>query len=196
VRSIVVGVTQHPDGEDYSELEAKALRYLGRFSATQMAIDTAIQMLLKARLPALGPYVYSEFLARMTEDRRVKCMLKFADDVGYAGDLSSVAARYRRAKQVRDLIGHGVGLVGPSWNPQTKQRSIGIARPAGMKVNLVPEPLVPSTLERLGNDCAWISGHVYRALYESEIVKFANLTGAQPVEPEVPPLVPVNGEPL
>lgn len=95
---------------------------------------------------------------------------------------------------MRDLIGHSLGVVGPVYSVG-KQPSVAVTRASTVKVQLVPDPLVPATFTRLTADCEWITQHVWRAGYLAEPDMFMDFAG-EPAEPPVPAVTPEGGEPL
>ena len=101
---------------------------------------------------------------------------------------------FSRPKQLRDMIGHSLSVIGPVYSAG-KPPVVALARPSTTKVDLVPEPLLPSTFTRLTADCEWLTQHVYRAGYTTEPQMFKDIQG-NPSEPSIPQLLPQGGEPL
>jgi hypothetical protein len=183
-----------PDTEDYGVLHERVLRFMGAFSSTQFAIDTVVGLYLRRRMPDLGPELDKQFLRRIRDDQRLPIFKAFAAQANYEGDLTHFVRIYRRAKQLRDMIGHSLNVAGPVYSPG-KLPCVVVACPSAVKVDLVPEPLLPSTFTRLTADCEWITQHVYRAGYEAEPQMFRDFT-LQPIVPSIPALLPKGGEPL
>jgi hypothetical protein len=167
---------------------------MGAFSSTQFAIDSVIGLYLQRRMPYLGLALQKQFLAKIRDDQRLPLFKAFAAEAGYKGDLTHFEPIYLRAKQVRDLIGHSLNVIGPVYS-QGKPPSVGVTRVSKTKIPLVPSPLFPSTFVRLTADCEWITEHVWRAGYMAEPDMFFRVDGT-PAEPPVPAASPEGGEPL
>jgi hypothetical protein len=167
---------------------------MGAFSSTQFAIDTVVGFYLCRRIPDLGPELEKQFLRRIRDDQRLPLFKAFAAQAKYEGDLTHFTKIYSRAKQLRDMIGHSLSVIGPVYSPG-KPPVVAVVRPSTTKVDLVPEPLLPSTFTRLTADCEWLTQHVYRAGYATEPQMFKDIQG-NPSEPSIPQLLPQGGEPL
>lgn len=165
---------------------------MGAFSSVQFAIDTVVGLYLKRRMPDLGSELDKQFIRRIRDDQRLPLFKAFAAEAKYDGDLTQFVTIYGRAKQVRDLMGHSLNVVGPVYS-LGKPPSVGVAAMA--KRDLVPDPLLPSTFTRLNADCEWLQGHVHRAGWTIEPQMFKTITN-EPYEPPVPPVLPEGGEPL
>jgi hypothetical protein len=183
-----------PSTENFSTLHEHVLQFMGAFSSTQFAIDSVIGFYLRRRMPDLGPELEKQFLRRIRDDQRLPLFKAFAAQANYEGDLTHFTTIYRRAKQLRDLIGHSLSVVGPVHSAGKSPR-VGVARPSSVKVDLVPDPLMPSTFTRFTADCKWITQHVYRAGYTVEPQMFRDLQG-ELREPPIPAVLPEGGEPL
>jgi hypothetical protein len=131
-----------PDIDDFSDLHERVLRFMGAFSSTQFAIDGVIGLYLQRRMPDLGTALQSQFLRKIRDDQRLPLFKGFAAEACYEGDLRHFEPIYLRAKQVRDLIGHYLGVVGPVYSTEKQpfglfdfMRAIsmmsGLLRPAG-----------------------------------------------------------------
>lgn len=182
-----------PGAEDFDALHGNVLRFMGAFSSTQFAIDSVIGLYLRRRMPDLGPSLDEQFLDRVRDDQRLTLFKGFAAEAAYDGDLSHFAPIYKRAKQVRDMVGHSLSVAGPVYSGG--KPVVAVARPRGVKVDRVPEPLLPSTFVRLTADCEWLTQHVYRAGFAAEPQMFVDFAG-EPAEPPVPAVLPEGGEPL
>lgn len=188
------GIGAHPDGETYDDLHERILKFMGAFASMQFSMDTAVESLLRKRLPVIGPVLISQFMSRQRDDQRLSCFLAFVEETGYARDLAPLPQIYERAKQTRDLIGHSLNVLGPV-HQVGGVRIVGVTRLYTTKNALVPSPLVPSTFDRLTNDCEWVHAHAIRALYEADVTKFITFAG-EDAEPPIPSVLPVDGEPL
>ena len=182
------------DAEDFSDLHERVLRFMGAFTSIQFAIDSVIAIYLRRRMSHLGPALQKHFLGRTRDDQRLPLFMAFAAEAHYEGDLAHFSPVYLRAKQVRDLIGHAMQVVGPVYSVD-KAPFVGVTRASDTKVERVPDPLFPSTFTRLTADCEWIIGHVRRAGYVAEPEMFVGFHG-EPAEPPVPAVVPKGGEPF
>ena len=183
-----------PAAENFDALHERVLRFMGAFSSTQFAIDTVIGFYLRHRMPNLGPELDKQFLRRIRDDQRLPLFTAFAAQANYEGDITHFAKIYNRAKQLRDMIGHSLSVIGPVYSPG-KPPVVSVARASTARVDLVPEPLLPSTFTRLTADCEWLTQHVYRAGYTAEPQMFKDLHG-NPSEPPIPELLPQDGEPF
>jgi len=54
-------------------------------------------------LPLLGPSITPR---RFSDEDRLKYFKKFTDEIPYSGDVSQFSPRFKRAKEVRDLLAH------------------------------------------------------------------------------------------
>ena len=183
-----------PEAEDFGALHERVLRFMGAFSSTQFAIDSVIGVYLRRRMPTLGPVLEKQFLGKIRDNQRLPLFKAFAAQANYDGDLTHFERIYNRAKQLRDMIGHSLGVVGPVYSP-SKPPSVAVTRASTVKVNLVPEPLLPSTFTRFTADCEWLTQHVWRAGYAAEPEMFVDHEG-NPAEPPTPAVLPEGGEPL
>lgn len=181
-----------PGTEDFSNLHERVLKFIGAFSSTQFAIDNVIGLYLRRRLPDLGPALADEFLGRLRDDQRLTLFKAFVAQADYNGDLTHFKQVYRRAAQLRDLVGHAVNVAGPVYSAG-KPPVVAVASTA--RRNLVPDPLYPSTFTRMTADCEWLTQHVYRAGYTAEPEMFVDGTG-KPSAPPVPSALPESGEPF
>jgi hypothetical protein len=184
-------MTTH-DPESFDTLHEGILRFLGAFSATQSAIDLVIRRYLRQRMPALGPILEKQFLNRISDDQRRRFFTAFAAEVAYEGDLTHFDEIYRRANQLRDLIGHSLAVAGPVHSAG-KPPSVAVA--SNGKRDLVPDPLLPGTFTRITADCEWIAQHIRRAGYAARLQVFIDVLG-NPAEPPIPATLPEGGEPL
>jgi len=180
--------------EDFSDLHERVLGFMGAFSSTQFAIDSVIGLYLQRRMPDLGSALQKQFLDKIRDDQRLPLFKAFAAEACYEGDLTHFEPIYLRAKQVRDLIGHSLNVIGPVYS-QNKPPSVAVTRVSKTKIQRVPSPLFPSTFVRLTADCEWITEHVWRAGYMAEPDMFVRVDG-KPAEPPVPAASPEGGEPL
>jgi len=180
--------------EDFDSLHEYVLQFMGAFSTVQFAIDGVIGIHLRCQMPNLGESLEKQFLRRVRDDQRLLLFKAFSLDVSYNGDLTQISPIYDRAKQVRDLIGHSLGVTGPVHSPG-KPPSVTITRSSVKRTELVPDPLLPSTFTRLIADCDWIEQHVWRAGYMANPQMFVDIQG-NPFEPPAPASLPVGGEPL
>jgi hypothetical protein len=180
--------------EDFSTLHESVLRFMGAFTAAQLAIDTMIGIYLGRQMPELGPELTEQFLRRVRDDQRAKLFAAFAAEVGYQGDLANFRYIYNRAKELRDMIGHAINVIGPV-NRAGGDPIVGVARASNSSVDHVPSPLYPSTFVRFTADCEWLSQHAYRAGYEAMPDAFVDMQG-NPAEPPIPASAPVGGEPV
>lgn len=183
-----------PDAEDFSDLHERVLCFMGAFSSTQFAIDNVIGLYLRRRMPNLGSALQTQFLGKIRDDQRLSLFKAFATEAGYDGDLTHFEPIYSRAKQVRDLVGHSLGVSGPVHSVG-QQPFVAVTRTSTVKVKLVPDPLLPGTFTRLTADCEWITQHVWRAGYLAGPDMFVGFDG-KPAEPPVPAVTPEGGEPL
>ena len=184
-----------PGAEDWGALHQRVLAFMGAFSSVQFAIDTVVGLYLKRRMPDLGSELDKLFIRRIRDDQRLPLFKAFAAGAKYDRDLAQFVMIYNRAKQVRDLIGHSLNVVGPVYSAG-KQPSVAVASMA--KRDLVPNPLLPSTFTRLTADCEWLQAHVHRAGWTIEPQMFVRFT-TEPhelYEPPVPSVFPESGEPL
>lgn len=191
---LTTGFSPAPDRESFDDLHERVLKFMGAFANMQFSMDTAVRTFLTKRLPHLGPALVEQFLSRQRDQQRLPCFIAFAEETGYMRDLVPLKRVYNRAKQTRDLIGHSLGVHGPVLHPGGPP-TVGVTYLRTTKKNLVPTPLLPSTFDRLANDCGWIGAHAMRALFEANVNQFTSLTG-EPVEPPIPTELPVDGEPL
>jgi hypothetical protein len=180
--------------EDFDALHERVLQFMGAFAATQFAIDTVIGFYLARRMPELGPELAKQFLRRIRDDQRLPLFKAFAAQANYGSDLSHFDTIYRRAKQLRDMVGHSHSVVGPVYSADNPP-CVGVARTSTARFDLVPESLFPSTFTRFTADCEWISQHVYRAGYAAEPQMFVDHQG-NPTEPTIPAVLPEGGEPF
>jgi hypothetical protein len=183
-----------PPAENFDALHERVLRFIGAFSSTQFAIDTVISFYLHRRIPDLGPELDRQFLRRIRDDQRLPLFTAFAAQANYEGDLTNFARIYNRAKQLRDMIGHSLSVIGPVYSPGKPPGRFSGARIDGQG-RPRPRTALPSTFIRLIADCEWLTQHVYRAGYTAEPQMFKDLQG-NPSEPPVPELLPQDGEPL
>jgi hypothetical protein len=177
------------DTEDFAALYERVLRFMGAFSATQFAVDSAVGMYLRRRMPNLGAELDKQFLRRIRDDQRLPLFKAFAAEVGYEGDITHFGKIYNRAKQVRDLVGHSHSVIGPVYGGG--EPVVGVASTLA-NVHLVPRPLMPSTFSRLTADCKWLSQHVWRAAYTADPDIFFDGSG-KPTEPPIPAELPEGG---
>lgn len=180
--------------EQWDDVHERVLRFMGAFSSVQFAIDTQLEFHLKRQMPKLGPVIREQFLNRVRDDQRMPLFEAFADEIDYSGDLTSARIVYNRAKQVRDFIGHSLGVVGPAYRVGGPA-SIGVTHLQGKRGPLVPAELFPSTFDRLTADCEWLAAHATRAGWVGKVADFIDMAG-EPWVPEVPPALPDGGEPL
>jgi hypothetical protein len=178
--------------EDFTALHEHVLTFIGAYSATQFAIDSTAGAYLRRQMPSLGEQLDKLFLSRIRDDQRLPLFQAFAADVGYAIDMPIFGQIYRRAKQVRDMVGHSQWVGGPVGPGGV----VGVATTVSeANKKFVPNPLYPSTFTRLKADCEWLRQHVNRAGFEGKAINFVTGDG-KPSEPPVPPDLPVGGEPL
>ena len=180
--------------EDFSDMHERVLRFMGAFSTTQFAIDNVIGLYLQRRMPDLGSALQKQFLGKIRDDQRLSLFKAFAAEAGYKGDLTQFEPIYLRAKQLRDLIGHSLNVIGPVYS-QDKRPFVSVTRDSSTKIERVPSPIFPSTFVRMTADCEWIIEHVWRAGYTAEPDMFVRVDG-KPTEPPVPAAIPEGGEPL
>jgi len=183
-----------PIAENFDALHERVLRFMGAFSSTQFAIDTVIGLYLRRRMSDLGPELDRQFLRRIRDDQRLPLFKAFAAQAKYEGDLTHFAIIYNRAKQLRDMIGHSLSVIGPVYSAGSAP-VVAVARSSTVKADLVPETLLPSTFTRLTADCEWLTQHVYRAGYTVAPQMFKDTQG-NPSEPPIPAPLPQGGEPL
>jgi hypothetical protein len=182
-----------PETEDFGSLHERVLRFMGAFSSAQFAIDSVIGLYLRRLLPELGPVLHKVFLDRVRDDQRLPLFRAFAAQASYDGDLTHFDRIYLRAKQVRDMIGHSMNVTGPVYG--AGQSPVVAVASTVRSRDRVPDPLLPSTFERLTADCEWLSQHVMRAGYATEPGMFIDGT-SQSAEPPIPASLPEGGEPL
>jgi hypothetical protein len=182
------------DTENFDALHEHVLRFMGAFASTQFAIDTMIGLYLRRRMPDLGAELDKQFLRRIRDDQRLPLFKAFAVQAEYEGDLTNFTIIYSRAKQLRDAIGHSLSVTGPVHVPG-RVPFVAVVRQSTAKLDLLPEPLLPSTFTRLTADCEWLTQHVFRAGYTAEPQIFKDSQG-NPIELLVPELLPRGGEPL
>jgi hypothetical protein len=179
-------------------IEAKVLRFLGEFSSLQASIDAAIAAYLADRMPAVGPLICENHVERLRDEDRIPLLLAMAADTGYSGDLSEAKARFVRAKETRDLIGHSQS-VEHAYDPAADDWIVAVSRRAtypSRRLNRVPHPLYPGTLDRLSNDCSWLAQHAWRIAYGAGVLgQVVDPTGRSVEFPPIPKF-PVDGEPL
>jgi hypothetical protein len=181
--------------EDFGALHERVLRFMGAFSSVQFAIDTMVSFHLKRQMTELGPEVADQLISRVRDDQRLKLFTAYAAEVKYDGDLKHFKLIYNRAKQLRDMIGHSLGIHGPVYRRATVPPIVSVARVSTSRIDLVPSPLFPSTFVRFTADCEWLSAHVYRAGYADRPEMFIDATG-NPTAPPIPAALPDGGEPL
>jgi hypothetical protein len=189
---IMLSVT-NAEGEDFSSLHERVLRFMGAFSSVQFAIDNVIGNYLRRRMSALGPALATAFLDRVRDDQRLDLFKAFAAQAAYDGDLTAFDPIYLRAKQVRDMVGHSLNVSGPVYSPGMPP-VVGVASTIRSR-SRVPDPLLPSSFTCLTADCEWLRQHIMRAGYIAEPAMIVDLT-LQPIEPPIPALLPEGGEPL
>ncbi len=185
--------------ENFDKLHQRAFSLIGSFTAAQFSIDYIVHRYLETKMPALGPVLTREFLERVRDDQRLTLFKALAEDCAYPGDLTNFDPIFNRAKQVRDLLAHSAGLnAGPFQRGKTPAVTVvtytGVSGKSP-KRPLVPKPLMPSHLDQLKVDIAWVSEHVYFLGQQSGIIKAADLAGNPRVLPQ-PPALPVGGMPL
>lgn len=143
-------------------------------------------------MPSLGPELAKQFLRRVHDEQRLPLFVAFVAEVKYQGDLTHYITIYRRAKQLRDMVGHSHDVRGPVYGVGSPP-VVSVA--STVKAPLVRQPLFPSTFTRFTADCEWLKAHVYRAGYAAMPEVFFDGSG-NPAEPPIPALLPEGGEPL
>jgi hypothetical protein len=184
----------NPGAEDFGALHEHIIQFMGAFSSTQFAIDSVIGLYLRREMPHLGLELDKQFLRRIRDEQRLPLFKAFAIQAKYNGDLAQFTRIYNRAKQLRDLMGHSLHVVGPVYSPNNPPM-VGVTRPSTTKTNLVPHPLLPSTFTRFTVDCEWLTQHVHRAAYTAVPQIFVDFQGNSS-EPPTPESVPQGGESL
>jgi hypothetical protein len=184
-----------PNQEDFDALHERALRFIGAFTSANFTIDGVVGAYLQRRMPDLAAELAKQVLYRISDEQRMDLFQAFAVQADYKGDLTHFGTIYKRAKALRDMVGHSLNVIGPVYSVG-KPPSVAIANTLSpQKRRLVPEPLLPSTFTRMTADCEWITQHILRAGYTAEPEIFKDLTG-EPYEPPAPAALPVGGEPL
>lgn len=130
------------------------LRMAAEFSAVQVAIDSVLTMHLRQRSPALGHKIARKHFRRLSDEDRWEYLKALAEDAGYSGGLLTDASEvFRRAKRVRDLVGHhpeGLELVRSQENPEYHYDT------RGAEAKDMTGPLTPLAFRQLGAECRWI----------------------------------------
>lgn len=176
--------------ESFDDLHERALAVLGHFAGLQALMDHMVDVYLRTQLPELGAAVIDVALRRRRDEDRLALIRALAREADYSGikafdaDFSRV---FNRCKQMRDLVGHSAGIVGPVYGVGTPPH-VGVARYQGTKTNLLPDVLLPSHFDRFSDQITWLSDHVIRIGHESG-ASIANLVG-EPVEPPLPGPLP------
>jgi hypothetical protein len=183
-----------PSQEQFDALDQQVLQFMGAFASAQFAIDTVIGIYLRRKMRHLGPVLVREVLDRLQDEQRRKLFRAFAAEVGYNGDLAHFGTIYNRAKQLRDMVGHSLKVMGPVHSAG-KPPSVAVTHTLTSKTNLVPNPLLPSTFTRMTADCEWVAQHAWRSGYVAEPQAFIDAAGT-PYEPPTPAMLPVGGEPF
>lgn len=179
--------------ESFDNLHARALILMGRYEAMASIMDWVVSTVLHSRVPQLGQALMEGKLRRIPDEERLQYFVAAADDVGYSGDLSNARPIYDRAMQARDLVAH-CGHIEAARHEGSVPH-VGFVLYEETNLDLLPDPFVPSSFERLGNDCGWLSDHAVRVIYEAGLAATSDLTGSTD-EPPRPGALPDAGEPL
>ena len=181
--------------EDFSTTHERALAFMGSFAVLANGMNTAIRIHLAKHSPDLAHAISDHLLTRVSDDKRLVLFQAFTIDTAYRGNLANFKQIYNRAKQVRDAVGHSLHIAGPVHSSNSAEPFVSLTVLRSTKTNLIPNPIYPSTFDRLYEDCKWMDKHVTRALYDARPEVFVIAPGA-PSEPDVPGPLPINGEPL
>ncbi|GAB2878581.1 hypothetical protein GCM10027026_31700 [Myroides odoratimimus subsp. xuanwuensis] len=179
--------------ESFDNLHARALTLTGRYVGMTELLDWVICRVLHSKSPELGRALTKRKLRRVQDEERMHYFVAAAADVGYSGDLSNALRIYERLKQARNLVAHSGNITAVRQRGLTPHVAFVLYQ--GTKRDLLPDPFLPSTFERLSNDCSWLSEHGVRVLHESGLAEVADL-GGTPLEPGRPGPLPDDGEPL
>lgn len=182
-----------PSSEDFSGLDGYVLRFSEAFSEVQASIEIIIGLYRKRHAPSPDSALGKSTRGRLSDEERNKLFRALATEVKYQGDLTNFGLIFKRAKQLRDMVGHSRGtraVMAPG-----KRLVVGVAHGQSSRTDEVPEPLLPSTFIRMTADCEWLAQHVLRVGYIAQPDAFYNVA-LQPHEPPEPGPLPVGGEPL
>lgn len=176
------------------KLEKNVLAFIGSFSQVQFQIDIGLDYYIRKKIPVLGPEIKKAYLDRIRDEHRISFFMAVSTEIRYHDDLKVWSQIYERAKVTRDFVCHSMGMT-MAWHPTEREWLAAIAHKRGARKNCIPKAIKAETFVRLGNDCAWLLAHVLRVIYEADVMKFIDLTGEAAV-PDIPPALPVEGEPI
>jgi len=174
-----------PNSDSPVTIAARVLAFMGQFSQTQFMIDWVIELYFRDVAPDALPILKKTLLANLADRHRIDLLEAVAASINYAGDLSTAKGAFDRAKRTRDFLGHAQG-VAELWNPATQRRELAVTHETGRRHALVPDPLLPDTIDELQADCRWISDHAIRIIFEGNLSQIVDATG-KPSEPPLPP---------
>lgn len=184
------------DAETFDRLHERALMFMGAFSSLQLHADSMVDFYLRRRMPDLGKAVVEIGLKRRRDEDRLRLVRALAAEVSYSElyvfDDGTFSTVFNRCKQLRDLLGHSVSIVGPVYGVDMPPH-VGIARLAGVKTDRLPDPILPSLLDRFAEQTEWLTRHVLRVGFAADPDMFVSLTG-ELAQPELPGNLPHPGD--